>query len=1008
MPPKKKVPAKRVPAKKKAKPVEPNKPELSDEQIEARKLTQRAITNLEKQYGSGIVMRLGSGPLRKEIETIPTGSIGLDRALGVGGIPCGRVAEVYGPEQCLAGESFLQYEVWRGDHRINHKGGTIRRLAERFHQQRTDKEPKQGQHLQINDGVQFYVKSVDDEGRIFRNLVLDVVNTGRKECFQVHTETGQVLRCTLDHKFMTPEGFVPLSDLEIGSEVFVHNNTRVKGCKKYTNRPETYVKYHPHLPTKVVHCEKTDRDYVYYREQTSRLAYEAFLNDMTFDQYIEALNTWNRTQIRTFTFLPDDIHVHHKDEDFTNNSLSNLQLIDPSEHGKLHARDRIRNLSFIATPSKITKIFLVGQMDTYDLRCEYPYNNYIAEGIVVHNSGKTTLALHIVANAQRAGDICAFIDAEHALDIDYAAALGVDIDELLVSQPDCGEQALEIAENFVSSGGVKVVVIDSVAALTPRAEIEGEMGDVHVGLQARLMSQALRKLTATVSRNKAVVIFINQIRMKIGVQWGCFHEDTPVIFADGTQHRIRDVVEQRMEGPVLSFENGKVVPKKIKDWYENSSLSDGEEWITITTSSSGGPSGNMSFTCTPNHIVFKKHKGKWHPTRAGEIREGDLLESWMEQRITYNRIYRDIIFGSLLGNGALNKRSEATACLSLANQEQPEYLAWKLEKLEELGWAPAGNEDRPRWDSQYTAELCVLRNQFYPYGTGFRGIPKHIELTPLMAAVWYMDDGCYKQSHRSGQLSLKRLWPHRRSEVVLARGMLAEFIGCGLDKVTISDAWKGLSIHTSAFAEFSKKIKKYVPECMQYKLNPRDRGAYEDFDSGSLDVSYKIPLPVKVLVAAAASRRKHRAKRKYDLEVEGNYLVGGSYRGVRVHNSPETTSGGNALKFYSSVRLDIRRIGAIKQGTDNDAQFLGNRTRVKVVKNKCSPPFRRAEFDIIYGKGISQAGEILDIGVDEGIIDKSGAWYSFGSERIGQGRERAKVFLEENPDMMNTIKEALN
>jgi recombination protein RecA len=635
-----------------------------------------------------------------------------------------------------------------------------------------------------------------------------------------------------------------------------------------------------------------------------------------------------------------------------------------------------------------------------------PYGR-VAEIYGPESSGKTTLALHIIANAQRQGHICAFIDAEHALDIEYASDLGVDIQELLLSQPDCGEQALEVADHLVNSMAVKIVVIDSVAALTPRAEIEGEMGDHHVGLQARLMSQALRKLTAAVSRNGAIVIFINQIRMKIGVRFGCFHEDTPVIFAGGAQHKIRDVVEQKMEGPVLSFENGKVVPKKIKDWYENGSLSDGEEWITITTSSSGGPSGNMSFTCTPNHIVFKQYKGKWHPTRAGEIREGDLLESWMEQRIAYNRIYRDIIFGSLLGDGALRKRSEATACLSLANQEQPEYLAWKLEKLEELGWAPAGNEDRPRWNSQYTAELCVLRDQFYPYGTGFRGIPKHIELTPLMAAVWYMDDGYYKQSHKSGQLSLKRLWPHRRSEVVLARGMLADFIGCAFDKITISDAWKGLSIHTSAFAEFSKKIKKYVPEFMQYKLNPEDRKAYEDFDPGSLEVSYRVPLPVKVLVASTASKRKHKAKRKYDLEVEGNYLVGGSYRGVRVHNSPETTTGGNALKFYSSVRLDIRRIGAIKKGSEDGAQFLGNRTRVKVVKNKVAPPFRQAEFDIIYGKGISMAGEILDIGVTEGVVEKSGAWYAFGSERIGQGRENAKNFLEENPELIEQIRKQL-
>jgi len=251
------------------------------------------------------------------------------------------------------------------------------------------------------------------------------------------------------------------------------------------------------------------------------------------------------------------------------------------------------------------------------------------------SSGKTTLALHVVAEAQKTGGTAAFIDAEHALDPIYARKLGVDVGELLVSQPDAGEQALEIADTLVRSGAIAVLVVDSVAALTPRAELEGEMGDSLPGLQARLMSQALRKLTGSISKSNTLVIFINQIRMKIGVMFG----------------------------------------------------------------------------------------------------------------------------------------------------------------------------------------------------------------------------------------------------------------------------------------------------------------------------------------------------------------------------SPETTTGGNALKFYSSVRLDIRRIGAIK---DRD-EVIGNQTRVKVVKNKVAPPFREVEFDILYGEGISKTGELLDLGVKGGIIEKSGSWYSHDSERIGQGRENARKFLLDNPDMASKI-----
>src|SRR5216110_1512704 len=168
------------------------------------------------------------------------------------------------------------------------------------------------------------------------------------------------------------------------------------------------------------------------------------------------------------------------------------------------------------------------------------------------SSGKTTLALHVVAQAQKAGGICAFVDAEHALDVGYARKLGVRTDDLLVSQPDCGEQALEITEMLVKSGAVDVVVVDSVAALTPKAELEGEMGDSHMGLQARLMSQALRKLTGSISKSNTMVVFINQIRMQIGVMFGCLQYGARVVLANGRTEKIGKIVNQRMPVEVLS------------------------------------------------------------------------------------------------------------------------------------------------------------------------------------------------------------------------------------------------------------------------------------------------------------------------------------------------------------------------------------------------------------------------------------------------------------------------
>src|SRR6266705_3200308 len=186
-------------------------------------------------------------------------------------------------------------------------------------------------------------------------------------------------------------------------------------------------------------------------------------------------------------------------------------------------------------------------------------------------SGKTTLCQHIIASAQRAGGYAAFIDAEHAMDRTYAAHCGVDTENLLISQPDTGEQALEIVDSLVRSNAIDVVVIDSVAALVPRAEIEGEMGDSHVGLQARLMSQALRKLTGSINKSNTCVIFINQIRMQIGVMFGCFHYSTRVMLADGTSEKIGKIVNQKLAVEVLSWneKTGAIEPRKVVNWFDN-------------------------------------------------------------------------------------------------------------------------------------------------------------------------------------------------------------------------------------------------------------------------------------------------------------------------------------------------------------------------------------------------------------------------------------------------------
>src|SRR6266704_2389303 len=222
-------------------------------------------------------------------------------------------------------------------------------------------------------------------------------------------------------------------------------------------------------------------------------------------------------------------------------------------------------------------------------------------------SGKTTLSLHAVAGVQRSGGTAAFIDAEHALDSQWARICGVNVDELLISQPDNGEQALEITDTLVRSGAVDLVVIDSVAALVPRAEIEGEMGEAHMGMQARLMSQALRKLTGSISRFDTTALFINQLREKIGVMFGCFSYGTRITLADGTQEKIGKIVNQRRPVEVLSYdrEAGTVVPKKVVSWFDNGPA---EGFMQFTVARPAG-NGRSQFGCTPNHEI--RTPGGW-------------------------------------------------------------------------------------------------------------------------------------------------------------------------------------------------------------------------------------------------------------------------------------------------------------------------------------------------------------------------------------------------------------
>ena len=619
------------------------------------------------------------------------------------------------------------------------------------------------------------------------------------------------------------------------------------------------------------------------------------------------------------------------------------------------------------------------------------------------SSGKTTVALHAVANAQRAGGIVAFIDAEHALDPVYAKALGVDTDALLVSQPDSGEQALEIADMLIRSGALDLIVVDSVAALVPRAEIEGEMGDSHVGLQARLMSQALRKMTGALNGAGTTMIFINQLREKIGVMFGCFSYGTRVMLADGTTEKIGKIVNQKMDVEVMSYDHeaDAIVPKKVVNWFDNGVT---DKFLQFTVEKSHG-NGRSQFAATENHLI--RTPGGWR--EAGELLPGDRVMATETHRLS--DMQWQVVLGSLLGDGNLspNRRDRNGVRFRLGHgAAQRDYLDWKVSLL---GNIPCSRSENPKGavfaDFTPLPELAELQRTVY-MGDGKRTITEEYlkALTPLALAIWFMDDGTFTvrskglQERTAGGSGRVQFCVEALSEG--SRERLVDYLRDthGLDvSCRLAGARRKavLTFSTHASRKFLTLIAPYVHPSMDYKLLEHLRGQFEVTPEFVEPVLRPVPARVLDIRVKPQTRSMHR----FDIEVEGNhnYFVDG----VMVHNSPETTTGGRALKFYSSVRLDVRRIETLKDGQE----MVGNRTRIKVVKNKVAPPFKQAEFDIMYGQGISREGGLIDVGVEAGLVRKAGAWYTYEGDQLGQGKENARNFLRDNPDLANELEKRI-
>jgi recombination protein RecA len=689
------------------------------------------------------------------------------------------------------------------------------------------------------------------------------------------------------------------------------------------------------------------------------------------------------------------------------------------------------------------------------------------------SSGKSTLAMHVVAEAQRNGGICAYIDAEHAMDPVYARAIGVDIDQLLISQPDTGEQALEIADMLIRSGALDVVVIDSVAALTPRAEIEGEMGDSHVGLQARLMSQALRKLTANLNRSNTIAIFINQLREKIGIMFGS-PETTPggralkfyssvrldirriesikdgveivgnrtrvkvvknkcvaagtMVFdpTTGRTHRIEDIVERDAGTSVWAADKlGKLHVRPITQRFDQ-----GEAEVIGLHLRDG-----TALWATPDHKVLTDRG--WQ--EASALTVGDRLA---RPRLvagfgTDEPVPADHarLLGYLIGDGYVGGKTP----IGFINAEEVLHddvarIAASLGCSVRRRGLEASLSHRPG-ETNGVLELARwagVYGQLAPH----KSIPAAFFAPEVSAEVvanlifgLFESDGHVSREQTGG---LRLGYTTTSEQLAYQLHWLLLRWGIGSSVRSYDPTQKRPSL-------IGGRVVQGKLPCWEVRISGIDnvrRFADAIPMWGPRGQVILAELADPNLATHRGSQRSYLASNQTEpvlAYLRGRGLTPAVVAQLVGDDAGDPQGGLRQVLGHSRLRRDrLERLAAaldsefLRSVLDEDLwydkvvaispaewrpiydievgehhTFVAN----DIVISNCAPPFRQAEFDIMYGKGISREGSLIDLAVDMGIVKKSGAWYTYDGEQLGQGRENAKQFLAENPEVMVEISE---
>jgi len=615
---------------------------------------------------------------------------------------------------------------------------------------------------------------------------------------------------------------------------------------------------------------------------------------------------------------------------------------------------------------------------------------FIIEIFADNGVGKTTLALEVLGQGQLKNCRVGYLDMEgtlnkslvksiRTLDTEKVDSRGHPLwiyKEGLIKDKETGqtrmlsgEEAFRYIENFAGMFKNAYLVVDSVDSLVPSAIIEKEIGENTMGQLGKLMSDGMRKLHALCKMNNTTVIFINQVRDNPGQMFGCFTEKTPIAFADGSFHSIKEVIDNKMVGPVLTknLKTNNIEPKSIKNWFKNGQT-ERKNWINIKAENNGGRNGRFSLTITPNHKIFVYRNKQQIEISASELLKTDKLISWYDSALD-NEYISNIFIGSMLGDGHLTKTNNCNGSFVLQNSEQPDYLQWKLDKLSSLYFRKYKTiNNKYRYCSEFSREFGLIHDKWYIEGLRSKIYPNDLELNDLICAVWYMDDGSFSEGKDGCSISIKRFYSIDNIEYgqELIQGLIKKLEKyLNIPQGYVVPHGTSLYFNKVAFHIFMKKICTHIIPCMQYKLPKEYHSKYIDFSTTSM-LTKKEHL---VSILEIKNLKGNKNLSKYDIEVEdnNNYYVGNAGAGVLVHNSPEVTPGGKALKFYAACRLRLSKPSA-KVIKDKDNNIIGHVVNVTIVKNKVPTVSSNTEFTIMYGSGIDRESEIASLGVQLGII----------------------------------------